>query len=188
MSDRSQERHGENKVVHEYGDIQEYDNKLPTWWLWTLYGSVIFGIGYWFYYHGLGAGELPVAELRRETVEAAKRAGKGADENTLVALSADTSALKDGKEGFVTFCAPCHAPTGGGTIGPNLTDEYWIHGGDPMSIYKTMKDGVVAKGMPAWGPQLGEAKTQAVSAYVLSLRNTNVPGGKAPQGEKFAGR
>ena len=73
-------------------------------------------------------------------------------------------------------------PTGGALGGA------WIHGGDPMSIYKTMKDGVVAKGMPAWGPQLGEAKTQAVSAYVLSLRNTNVPGGKAPQGEKFAGR
>lgn len=183
---KANEHPDDNKVVHEYGDIQEYDNHLPNWWLWTLYGTIFFAIGYWFYYHGFNAGELPVAELRRETVEAAQRAGKGADDTVLATLAKDPASIKEGQSTFTTLCAPCHAPTGGGTIGPNLTDEYWLHGGAPMAIYKTVKEGVVAKGMPAWGPQIGEAKTQAVTAYILSIRNTNVPGGKAPQGDKFA--
>ena len=100
--------------------------------------------------------------------------------------SPDPAALAAGKESFTTLCAPCHAATGGGAIGPNLTDEYWLYGGAPMEIYKTVKVGVPAKGMPAWGPQIGEAKTQAVTAYVLSIRNSHAPGGKAPQGDKHA--
>lgn len=176
----------EQKVVHQYDDIQEYDNHLPAWWLWTLYGTIVFAVGYWFYYHGFNQGELPLAELRREQVELAQKSGKGADEATLTTLSKDPTSIKTGQDTFTTLCAPCHAATGGGNIGPNLTDEYWIHGGGAEAIYKTVKEGVVAKGMPAWGPQIGEAKTQAVTAYILSIRNTNVPGGKPPQGDKFA--
>ena len=189
MSERDKREkagHEDPKVVHQYDDIQEYDNHLPNWWLWTLYGSVVFAIGYWFYYHGFAAGELPMAELRREQIEIAQKSGKGADEATLVALANDPSSVKGGQETFATLCAPCHAANGGGTIGPNLTDEFWIHGGKPEQIYKVVKDGVVTKGMAAWGSQIGEVKTQAVVAYLLSIRNTNVPGGKAPQGDKTA--
>ena len=77
----------------------------------------------------------------------------------------------------------CHLATGGGSIGPNLTDNAWLHGGRPTQMYRTVLEGVAARGMPAWGAQLGEAKVQAAVAYLLTLRNTIVAGGKAPQGE-----
>jgi cytochrome c oxidase cbb3-type subunit 3 len=186
MSRASNPPPNEERVVHEYGDIQEYDNHLPNWWLWSLFGTIVFAIGYWFYYHGFNAGELPVTALQRENVEAAQRSGKGADDSTLTVLAKDPSMVKQGQETFTTLCAPCHAPTAGGNIGPNLTDEYWLHGGAPTQIYKTVKEGFIAKGMPAWGPQIGEAKTQAVTAWLISIRNTHVPGGKPPQGDKYA--
>lgn len=173
-------------VVHSYGDIREYDNRLPNWWLVTLFGTMVFAIGYWFYYQGFAQGEQPMQAVRREQLEMAQKSGKGADEATLVALTKDPATLKMGQETFTTLCAPCHLANGGGNIGPNLTDEYWLHGGTPEAIYKTVKEGFVAKGMPAWGPQIGELKTQAVVAYVLSIRGTNVNGGKPPQGDKLS--
>ncbi|HKA86871.1 MAG TPA: c-type cytochrome [Haliangiales bacterium] len=87
-----------------------------------------------------------------------------------------------GKEIFATACAPCHAANAGGHVGPNLTDEYWLHGGRPADILASVRFGWVDKGMPAWGPVLGEANVRAVVAYVVSLKNTRVAGGKAPQG------
>ena len=188
MSDTKRKDAIQGEIVHEYDGIEEADNALPNWWLGIFFATVLFSIGYWFYYHGFNQGELPMAELRREQVELAQKSGKGADEATLVTLSKDPTSIKTGQETFTTLCAPCHAATGGGNIGPNLTDEYWIHGGGAEQIYKTVKEGVIAKGMPAWGPQVGEAKTQAVTAYILSIRNTNVPGGKPPQGDKFASK
>jgi cytochrome c oxidase cbb3-type subunit 3 len=92
--------------------------------------------------------------------------------------------VEDGKQVFVSTCAACHRADGGGNIGPNLTDEFWIHGDKPQDIWSTVHNGIPAKGMPTWGPQIGEAKVASVVAYVLSIRNTNVPNGKAPQGEK----
>jgi len=82
------------------------------------------------------------------------------------------------------MCSPCHRADGGGTIGPNLTDEFWVHGGAPDKIWKTVHDGVVPKGMIAWGPILGEQKVASVVAYVLTLKNTHVAGGKAPEGDR----
>jgi cytochrome c oxidase cbb3-type subunit 3 len=96
--------------------------------------------------------------------------------------------VQEGAAVFATTCAACHAPTGGGNIGPNLTDEYWLHGGAPEEIYKSIRDGFPTKGMPAWGAQLGERRVRAVTAYVLSIRNTHAPGGKPPQGDEYATR
>ncbi len=173
------------QVVHEVDGIQELDNRLPNWWLYTLFGSIVFAIGYWFVYQVFGAAELPVQAYRREAAALAARQGKtvAVTGEALVEMSKDPSILTDGKQTFVASCAPCHGVTGGGNIGPNLTDGYWLHGGAPEKIYATIHDGVAAKGMPAWGPQLGDVRTQAVAAYVVSLRNTNVPGGKPPQGD-----
>ena len=83
-------------------------------------------------------------------------------------------------------CEACHTANGGGNIGTNLTDNAWIHGGRATQIYRVVLEGVPAKGMVAWGPQLGDERVQSVVAYVLTLRNTNVPGGKAPQGDVMA--
>jgi cytochrome c oxidase cbb3-type subunit 3 len=177
------------RVVHETGDgIQEYDNHLPNWWLYTLYGTVIFAVGYWFYFQVFQVGEPSVVAWRREVAEIAARTGQTVPVSAaqLVDMSRDPTVTGEGKQVFATTCVACHGPSGGGVVGPNLTDEYWLHGGAPDQIYATIRDGVPTKGMPAWGPQLGPTRTQAVAAYVLTLRNTNIPGGKPPQGDKFA--
>jgi cytochrome c oxidase cbb3-type subunit 3 len=179
----------ENKVLHTVDGIEEYDNKLPNWWLYTLYGSIVFAIGYWFVYQSAGIGELPRAAYEAE-MDRAAQAQAGAAKlvpvtaEALAALAKDRGAVARGKQVFTTTCAACHRADGGGVVGPNLTDEFWLHGASPDKVYKTIKDGVLDKGMPAWGPQLGPERVQAVTAYVLTLRGTNVPGGKVAQGER----
>jgi cytochrome c oxidase cbb3-type subunit 3 len=182
---------GEPVTHHVYDDIVEHDNKLPLWWQLTLYGTVLFGIVYWFgrRYDAIQspaqAYQSDVAAQRAADAERARARGK-VDDAMLSTLAKDPATLAVGKEVFVTTCAACHKPDAGGNIGPNLTDAYWIHGNKPTDVYKTVSDGVPAKGMPTWTPVLGETRVEAVVAYVMSIENTNVPGGKAPQGELAA--
>ena len=184
----SREEPTENKVIHEVDGIQEYDNKLPNWWLYILYGSVVFGFGYWFTYQIGGFAELPKAaydsEQDRIAAAAPSKTGGAATPESLMALSRDRGTLARGKQIFAQTCVACHRADGGGIVGPNLTDEFWIHGGAPEKVYKIVSEGVPDKGMVAWGPQLGADRVQAVSALVICLRNTNIPGGMAPQGER----
>ncbi len=184
----SNEDPSENKVIHEVDGIQEYDNKLPNWWLYILYGSVVFGFGYWFTYQTAGFADLPraayEAEMDRAAAAAPKKTGGAVTPELLITLSKDRGTLAQGKQIFTQTCAACHRADGGGVVGPNLTDEFWLHGAAPEKVYKTISEGVPDKGMLAWGPQLGPDRVQAVAAYVISLRNTNVPAGKAPQGER----
>ncbi len=180
----------ENKVIHEVDGIQEYDNKLPNWWLYTLYGTILFGAGYWFHYQTSGFGDLPRAEYQIEmdkaaAVEAARIKAAGVmTPEALVALSKDKGTLEQGKQVFAATCVACHRADGGGVVGPNLTDDFWIHGAAPDKILKTITVGIPDKGMPAWGPQLGPDRVRSVTAYVISLRGTNVANGKAPQGDR----
>lgn len=183
---------GDAPVVHEYDGIEECDNHLPTWWLWTLYGAIIFSVGYWFHYHtfktGLGptaAYEVDDKAYKEAEAEKMKKAGTVTPE-LLVKMSKDEAILKTGKEVFTANCVSCHLANGGGSVGPNLTDPFWIHGGAPEKIYKTIKEGVPAKGMLTWGPIIGEEKVRAATAYVITLKNTNVAGGKEAQGDKEA--
>jgi cytochrome c oxidase cbb3-type subunit 3 len=177
-------------MSERHDGIHELDNVLPNWWLQILWGSVLFAFGYWCYYHVFGTGESPVQAYQREKLAAAQiEAAKLAAEGELTAERLDTMAhnlaiVGAGKATFVATCASCHRADGGGQVGPNLTDEYWLHGGKPLQIVATIRDGFLPKGMPAWGPQLGESKVREVAAYVISLRNSHVAGGKAPQGEK----
>lgn len=176
---------------HVYDDIVEHDNKLPLWWQLTLYGAVVFALCYWFG-RRLGAIESPAQAYQSDmavehAAEAERARARGTiDDAMLSAIAKDPATLAQGKDVFVSTCSPCHKPDGGGNIGPNLTDAYWIHGNRPTDIYKTVTDGIPAKGMPTWTPVLGEQRVEAVVAYVLSIENTNVPGGKAPQGELAA--
>lgn len=183
----------EDKVIHTYDGIEEYDNHLPNWWLYTLYGAVIFALGYFVYYEVLKIGPNQMAEYnlsmqadRRAAAERARRAGS-VTATSLIALSRDTSTVTQGRTVFTQNCVACHRADGGGNIGPNLTDDRWLHGGSPTQIFHTVAEGVPEKGMPAWGAPLGDERTQAVVAFLLSVRNTNVAGGKAPQGEAYAG-
>jgi cytochrome c oxidase cbb3-type subunit 3 len=177
--------------VHEYDGIVEHDNELPLWWQLTLYGAVVFALVYWFG-RRMDAIQSPeqayAQDVAAERALAAERArARGTiDDAMLATLGRDPATVSQGKEVFVSNCAPCHKPDGGGNIGPNLTDAYWIHGGKPTEIFKDIEEGVPAKGMPTWGPILGEQRLEAVVAYVISIENTNVPGGKAPQGELAA--
>jgi cytochrome c oxidase cbb3-type subunit 3 len=182
--DRNAER-----TVHTYdGDLREEDNRLPLWWLYTLYGTVVFGLLYWYGEHELKAWAPRDVAFQEEMVavrlEEAKKSGGALPAEALLALSKTPATVEQGHEVFTTTCAPCHRGDGGGNIGPNLTDGYWLHGGKPQNIWSCVHDGVPTKGMPTWGPQLGDAKVASVVAYVLSIKDTNVPNGKPPQGDK----
>lgn len=172
-------------IVHEYDGIEEADNELPTWWLGVFIGTILFAAGYWLVYHEYRLAPSPAEELAIIEAEQRRRAGTVNDED-LVAASKDTAQVALGKQVYTTNCLACHLDRGQGNIGPNLTDAYWLHGGAPMEIFGVIKQGVPAKGMPGWGPILGDGALKNVVAYLLTLRNTNVPG-KPPQGEVWAG-
>ncbi|MBL8741852.1 MAG: c-type cytochrome [Myxococcales bacterium] len=178
-------------LVHEYDGIIELDNQLPRWWLLTLFGAVAFAAGYWLYYHSYQRDDLPLAAYNRQKAaelaaeaEQLKLAGEVTPE-LLTKLSHDPATVEQGKAVFAEVCVTCHADGGRGNIGPNLTDDYWLHGHEPLAVYGTIRNGFLPKQMPAWGKTLGEARVRAVAAFVLTIQGTNVAGGKAPQGDKI---
>jgi cytochrome c oxidase cbb3-type subunit 3 len=174
-------------TVHVYDDIVEEDNQLPRWWLGTLFGAIAFAVVYWFGDQELRAWRSPREFYEDQMISirlAEASRGGGMSPDALLALARQPATVAGGKDVFTSTCAPCHRADGGGNIGPNLTDEFWLHGSAPDKIWKTVHDGVPTKGMAAWAPVLGEARVASAVAYVLTLRNTNVPNGKAPQGER----
>jgi cytochrome c oxidase cbb3-type subunit III len=182
-SDSNQDR----LLDHAYDGIQEYDNPLPRWWVWIFYASIVFALVYALDPRGTIRGPGRVKEYEQQLADAAKRwPPKNAlvDAAALEALSKDQSALALGKSVFATNCTPCHGPDGGGVIGPNLTDQYWIHGGTLPEIYKTVDEGVLAKGMPNWGKLLKPEQVKAVAVYVRSLQGTTPAKPKPPEGTK----
>ncbi len=187
MSEEKQGARDEVRVHHVYDGIVEQDHQLPSWWLALLCGTILFACGYWGYYEVLRAAPGPLGEYRaaaelHRAVESAKPRPVFDDE-ALARLAKDDGALQAGKQVFATNCAACHGVDGQGIIGPNLTDSAWLHGGKPTAILKVVADGVTQKGMPAWGSALGEERVRNVSAFIVSRKGLNLPGGKAPQGE-----
>ena len=177
----------EDQVLeHDFDGIREYDNRLPNWWLFILYASIVFALGYWLFYHTVHAGRLPVARYEYEMGRAAeaqlaKASAGGLTEQSLLLMAQVPARVAEGQALFTQYCVVCHGAQGQGVVGPNLTDGAWIHGGRPLEIHKTVTDGVPAKGMAAWGRQLGPKRVEAVVSYVLTLRGTNAPG-KGPEG------
>jgi cytochrome c oxidase cbb3-type subunit 3 len=174
----------QGKIVHEYDGIEEADNELPRWWLAIFYLSTAFAIGYWFHYHefGLGPSSREAYAVAEAEAEAKRpKLWEELSDEQMIAWANDPSLVAGGAQVFASTCAACHGDKGEGKIGPNLTDNFWMHGGDPRTIYKTVARGVVTKGMPAWEPMLGVEAVKQATAYVLSIRNTNLPG-KAAEG------
>lgn len=174
---------------HSFDGIEELDNPLPNWWLWILYGSIVFSIVYWLLYHTLGVAPLPEESYRAEMQAAAEaqlaRAAAGGVTNaSLTLMSQMEDQVEQGRQLFQTYCVVCHANQGQGLVGPNLTDAYWLNGGTPLDILNTVTLGVPSKGMAAWGRQLGPQRVEQAVAFVLSIRDTNVPG-KESQGELY---
>ncbi len=176
---------------HEYDGIYELDNSLPPWWVALFYITIAFAVIYFGYYHVTGYGESQHETFTREMAEAEEQVqeflAQQADlvDETNVELLSDVAALDRGKTIFVGSCATCHMEDGGGGVGPNLTDEYWIHGGDIKDLFKTIKYGVPEKGMISWRSQLRASQMAEVASYILTLQGTTPANPKEPQGELF---
>jgi cytochrome c oxidase cbb3-type subunit 3 len=177
---------------HVYDGIQEYDNPLPGWWVWLFWATILFSVGYVVYYH-LGPGPSILSEYEEEArVAQAQQARLAAVEgpmsdDALRALRQDVGVMTSGQEIFATRCAACHGQKGEGLIGPNLTDEYWLHGARPSDIYRVIAEGVPDKGMVPWKGQLRTDDLKSITAYVLALQGTHPPNAKPPQGTKATG-
>jgi len=185
------DRNDDGLLDHSYDGIQEYDNPMPRWWLYIFYATIAFAALYFFNLFGLGTGKGRIASYESEMAAArAKYGASGAaailalTDDQVLALSKDPRKVAAGKALFLNQCAPCHRPDAGGNIGPNLTDEYWLHGGRPSQILHTVNNGVLDKGMPAWGQMLKPDDVTAAVAYVLTLHDTHPANPKAPQGMK----
>ncbi len=161
---------------HVYDGIQEYDKRLPNWWLFTLYGAIVFATAYWAYYHWsshMVPGYVRVEKEIEEYQKAALASGSAQPTDIMLwKLSRDPAAVASGEKIFQANCAACHGANLLGGIGPNLTDNVWIHGGNPLNLYSTVISGVLAKGMPVWGPVLGASRSADVIAYVISKNPT----------------
>jgi cytochrome c oxidase cbb3-type subunit III len=186
--------------THQDNDgIQEYDNPLPDWFVLLFYGCVVYAVLYFAYYTGQGwalskaAGmgqslSSSGAEYAMAVVMADKKSGTGhvreLGGEELVAFLKSPSSISIGESVFKSNCVACHGENGQGVVGPNLTDDYWLHNGNPEAVLASVTNGYPDKGMPAWKPVLGAEKVRLATAYVLSLRGKTVANPKAPQGKK----
>jgi len=167
---------------HEADGIKELDNNLPRWWVWLFYLTIAFSVFYMVYYHVLNAGDLQIAEYEKARAAGEKIKGEaiGKFEAHLTSLtpSKDPTQLAQGLQTYTTLCAPCHRADGGGLVGPNLCDDYWIHGSNYLDNLKTIINGVPEKGMLTWRGVLKPSEIQAVASYIYTLRGTTPPNPK----------
>ncbi|MCU0770193.1 MAG: c-type cytochrome [Verrucomicrobia bacterium] len=169
---------------HEYDGIHELDNKLPRWWVWLFYLTIIFAVTYLCYYHVFARGDLAAQgqmayEYQREMEigNAIKAQAVAAFEQNMGAIepSTDPEMIARGKQSFAVLCAPCHRADGGGLVGPNLTDDYWIHGPAFADNVRTIWNGVEQKGMLAWKKQgMKPSQVLEVASYIYTLRGTEL--------------
>ena len=173
---------------HEYDGIQELDNKLPRWWVWLFYITIIYSAIYLVYYHVTRTGDLQIAEYTKEMKagEQIKSGAMGKFEASIPTLQPATDAVtvENGRQVYVKFCAPCHRMDGGGLVGPNLTDDYWIHGSTYADSVKVIWDGVPAKGMITWKTVLKPEEIASVASYIYTLRGAKLATpGKLPENQ-----
>jgi cytochrome c oxidase cbb3-type subunit 3 len=172
---------------HEYDGIRELDNKLPKWWLWLFYLTIVFAVVYFVSFHVIDIGDSQEVEYSKEVAAAMTQYKNTGPANTLdasnVTLLNDQASLEAGKAIFLNSCKVCHLEQGQGLVGPNLTDNYWIHGCTISQIFNLITVGVPEKGMISWKAQLSPAQIQQVASYIISLQGSNPPNPKPPQGD-----
>lgn len=185
------EREDEVLTDHAYDGIRELDNKLPPWWLYMFYGTIAFAVFYLVYFHVLNIGPSSDEEYRIEMAAAQEQIEQyratlalNIDE-TNVEITDDAAVLAEAKGLFEANCVACHAADGGGGVGPNFTDQYWIHGGDVKDIFKIIKVGVPQKGMISWQAQFTPQQMQGLASYILTFQGTTPANPKEAQGELY---
>lgn len=176
---------------HNYDGIKELDNSLPPWWKYGFYLTILVSIVYIYRFHvshdGMSQAEEFAAEMQKGEEAKAEYLAKSAnnvDENTVTLLTTP-DALADGRDVFTKNCAACHVADGGGNVGPNLTDDYWLHGGGIKDIFKSIKYGWQDKGMKSWKDDLSPKQIQELASFIKSLKGTHPASPKAPQGELY---
>jgi cytochrome c oxidase cbb3-type subunit 3 len=172
---------------HEADGIKELDNNLPRWWVWLFYLTTAFAIFYMTYFHVFKMGNSQAAEyaIEQEHGEVIKQAALSKFEATIGAIEPlkDKATLAKGQDIFLRMCAPCHRADAGGLVGPNLTDDFWLHGDKFTDNVKTIVNGVPEKGMLTWKGVLQPAEIHAVASYVYTLRSTHPPNPKPPENQ-----
>lgn len=184
------EKEADHLLDHDYDGIQELDNSLPPWWKYGFYFTIVFAVFYIMRYHVWRTGPDPEQEYNTEMAiatkqieEYRKKAGDMVDEKTVTL--ADAKGIAEGAKIYGTTCLACHGAKGEGGVGPNLTDQYWLHGGSINDVFKTIKYGVPEKGMQAWEKTYSPGEIKNIASYIKSLAGTNPPNGKAPQGDAY---
>lgn len=174
---------------HEYDGIRELDNDLPGWWKWLFYLGIIFAIVYSIRLFVFKAPDLIQDEEYQNEMADYSKSKASTTENAApfeIKLLTDASSLAKGQETWTKICAACHLADGGGLVGPNMTDSYWIHGNTVQALYKVVTDGVIQKGMLPYKDQLSDKSRLEVVSYVLvKLHGTKPANPKAPQGKKY---
>lgn len=172
---------------HEYDGIQELDNKLPRWWVWLFNLCILFAFLYMYHYHVRGSGHMMEAEYKAEMkiAEQTKGAAMAEFEKSIDSRqpSSDPMVIASGKALFLKNCAPCHRPDGGGLVGPNLCDDYWIHGSNFSDNLRTIWNGVPAKGMVTWKGTLKPTEIYAAASFIYTLRGTHPVNPKPPENQ-----
>jgi len=177
-------------LEHEFDGISELDNPTPAWFMWLFYATIVIAAGYMLTYHVFKWSPLQDEEYAIEMKEAEdakkeylSKAANLIDENT-VTESNDAGIISAGQALYNTNCIACHGDKGQGIVGPNLTDEYWLHGGKINDIFKTIKYGIPEKGMISWEKVLSPKQISDVANYLHSIKGSNPANPKAPQGDK----
>lgn len=175
-------------VGHSYDGIRELDNATPPWFTVAFFATIIFGVGYLWRYHVANAApnqyeeyEISVAEAKVKQEAYLKTQGAQVDETTAKML--DAEGIAAGKTLYMANCVACHGDKGQGGVGPNMTDQYYLHGGAIGDIFKVIKLGVVEKGMQSWKDVFSPTQIEQLASYIKSLEGTKVAGGKEPQGQ-----
>lgn len=173
------------EMDHEYDGITELDNPMPAYLRLIFYGSIIFAVVYLFHYHVLGTGVLQTEEYLAEMEEAEKKyQGIELPEDQIILIT-DQARLEKARTIFNENCATCHGEEMGGISGPNLTDAYWLHGGEVTDLYTTITEGVPGKTMISWKKRISSTQRLELASYILSMQGTSPPNPKAPEGTKM---
>lgn len=188
---RPVEQESQIDTGHDYDGIRELDNRLPPWWLYGFYICIIFSVIYLWRFHVSHTAPLAQEELQIAMQEAEvqkenylKKSANNVDENNVTLLS-DASAIASGKAVYIQSCAACHGKDGEGVVGPNLTDNYWLHGGSVQDVFKSIKYGWPEKGMKSWKDDLSPVQVSQVTSFIKSIHGSNPPNAKEKQGELF---